>query len=440
VRARTWSPKAIAVIVAAAIAVAGWFAWRHQQPDPRPAGAKAPVVAVLAFANMSDDPRQEFFSDGLSENVIDSLAHVRDLQVIARNSSFRYKGKAADVRVIGQELGAAYVVEGSVRRSADTVRVTAQLIDAKSGAHLWSQSYDRELNTKNVFAIQDEIAQGIVSTVVGFSGVVRQQELALVKAKPPSELSSYECVLLGMQYLRVLSLKNFRQARDCLEPAVKLEPDYASLWRYLAYVYSSEYQQGFDPRPNSLDRALEAAQRAAQLAPGDVDIEAQLAIIHFFRGELNEFKSLAHRLAKLPPNGSVSVGGVGLFLCYADEWETGLAMIDRAKALDPYFPGWYLNGEFHDHLRKGEAQAALETAQRINLPDFPQALSQLVAAYGALNRPQDAKPYVERIRKLDPAFESHVRDHWTARFRYQPQYLEVLLDAMRKGGLNVPPK
>jgi len=229
-----------ALIAAAGLILIGAVAlgaWQLSRVSTHVAGKGVPVVAVLAFANMSGDPQQEYFSDGLTENIIDTLAQVRDLRVIARTSAFRYKGQAVDVRRVGEELGAQYLVEGSVRRSAQTLRVTAQLIDTGTGLHVWSKTYDRELTAKNVFAIQDQIAVGIVNTLAGTYGVLRQQGLAAAKRKPPSALSSYECVLLGMEHRRTFSLQTSRRARDCLEKAIMVDPDYAALWGYLALVY-----------------------------------------------------------------------------------------------------------------------------------------------------------------------------------------------------------
>jgi tetratricopeptide (TPR) repeat protein len=328
------------------------------------------------------------------------------------------------------------LVEGSVRRSAQTLRVTAQLIETGTGLHVWSKTYDRELTAKNVFAIQDEIATGIVNTLAGTYGVLRREGLAAAKRKPPSELSSYDCVLLGMEYVRALSLQNYRRARDCLEKAIEVDPDYAAVWSYLAMVYDHEYTFGYDPRPGSMDRALEASQRAVRLAPDEALTHQVLARTRFFRGELVEFKAATDRAIELSPKGSTAFGSLGIYLCYAGEWEKGLALIEQAKMLDPYFPVWYHNGAFHDHYRKGEYAAALAAALKGNLPDYALGQSLIVAAYGQLGRADEAKPYVKRIREIAPGFEA--REFWHKRFQFQPEYLERLLEGLRKGGLKVP--
>ncbi|MFN0315764.1 MAG: adenylate/guanylate cyclase domain-containing protein [Burkholderiales bacterium] len=429
----------IAVIII--VAATGSIVWWMGRPATHPARGKGePVVAVLAFANMSADPKQEYFSDGLTENIIDSLAQVRDLKVIARNSSFRYKGQAVDVRKAGEELGASYIVEGSVRRAAKTLRVTAQLVETKSGSHLWSKTFDRELTAENVFAIEDEVATGIVNAMSGTFGVLRQVGLEAAKRKAPRELSSYECVLLGMEHERALSLQTFRPARDCLEEAVKVDPDYAAGWAYLSWIYRSEYIYGYDSRPGSLDLAIEAARRAVALAPDHAYNHSSLALAHFSRGDLAEFKAEAERAIALSPKGSTAIGLLGVYLCYAGEWDKSLALIAQAKALDPYPPAWYNHPEFHDHYRKGNYSEALKAAQKGDLAESALTQSLTVAVYGALGRAEEATLYVKRIRELDPSFEEKAREHWYKRFRFQPEYLERFLDGMRKGGLKIPEK
>jgi len=412
------------------IVISAWHLLRTQQSG-RLKGE--PVVAVLAFTNLSGDPKQEYFSDGVSETIIDNLAQVRELKVIARNSSFRYKGKAVDIRTVGEELGAHYIVEGSVRRSADKVRVTAQLIDAKSDAHLWSKTYDRELTAQDIFAIQDDIAADVVTTISGMYGVLNKASLDAIRRESPSQLKSYDCVLLSLAYLQVLSLETFRATRDCAEEAVKTDPDYAPLWVVLATIWRAEYQFNYDPRPNALERSLEAGRRALQLDPQVARAHHQLALTYFFRRDIDSFKLEAERELELGIAGSQ--GTLGIFLIYAGEWEKGQSLIEQAKRLDPYPPSYYLNGEFHDAYRKKDYEKAVEVATRIFLPDWVQGQSQMIAALGQLERIDEAKQYIKRIYEIEPNFDA--RKHWQARFFHQPEYLEHLLDGMRKAGMKV---
>ncbi len=412
----------------------------HQAGVPEhPPGVEParPSIAVLPFDNLSEDAAQDYFVDGLTEEIIGTLARFPDLAVIARNSTFRYKGQAVDVRVVGQELGAHYIVEGSVRRGGETIRVAAQLVETETGAHLWTETYDRALTAENVFAIQDEIAVAIATTLADTYGVLRQEGLAAARRKPPGDLRSYDCVLFAMEWMRTLSLETHRTARDCLERAVETDPDYAPVWSNLAQIYVIGDSMGYGSRPGLIERGLEAAQRGVELAPGDSFAQWNLAQAHFFRGELDAFKAAAERAIESASKGASTLGIAGLHLAYAGEWDRGLALVEEAKAFDPYYPGWYHFPEFFDHYRKGAYEVALATAQKINLPGYRWAQAALAAAYGQLGRDEDAQQIVTRIMELDPDFEATARaDRWKW-FRYQEDLLDQFMEGLSKAGLDV---
>jgi adenylate cyclase len=343
-----------------------------------------------------------------------------------------------DVRAVGEELGVRYLVEGSVRRGADTIRVSTQLVETETGSHLWSETFDRALTAENVFAIQDEIAAAIATTLADTYGVLRQEGLAAARRKPPGDLRSYDCVLLAMEWLRTLSLETHRTARDCLERAVENDPDYAAAWGELALMYVFEDSMGYDPRPGSLDRALEAAQRGVELAPDDSFAHFPLAQAHYFRGELDAFRAAVERAIEGASKGSSRLAFAGLYLAYAGEWDRGLALIEEAKAFDPFFPRWYHFPEFFDHYRKGAYEAALATAQKVNLPDYVWAQALIAAAYGQLGRADQAQPIVKQILELDPDFEATARANRWKFFRYQEDLLDAFMDGLRKAGLEIP--
>ena len=233
------------------------------EEDPLLALPTGPTVAVLPFENLSRDPDQEYFSDGLTDDVITALSRFKDLFVIARNSTFRYKGQAVDVRQLSRELGARYVLEGSVQRAESTLRVTAQLLDAKNGTHLWADTYDRELSASSIFAIQDEITEQVVATIAGKFGVISRARFSEVKEKPTESLDAYEWVLkAGAYYIDNWDAIQHAEVRDGLERVVKSDPGYADAWAWLCHIYIDEYRWDYNPRPDPLDRALDAARRA----------------------------------------------------------------------------------------------------------------------------------------------------------------------------------
>lgn len=435
----------LAIVALVIVSVVGWQLTQTSEPEIEAESPdrmalslpEKPSIAVLPFDNLSGDPTQEYFADGITEEVISALARLPDLGVIARNSTFRYKGEAVDVRVVGAELDVAYIVEGSVRRGGDTIRVTALLVDALTGSDLWTATYNRALTPENLFAIQDDIASAIANTVAGDHGVLRQQAFAVAKRKPPSELSSYECVMLAMEWQRRISRASHSAARACLEKVVENDPDYAAAWSHLANILIYADNLGYDTGPGVLDRALAAANRSVELAPGDPLAHWVLAWVHFFRGELDEFKVGLERAVDRAPRGASFLGNAGLFVAYAGEWERGLALIEEAKAFDPYFPSGYHFGAFFDHYRKGAYKQALVTAQQVNLPEYVWAQALIAAAYGQLGQVDEAEPVVERILILDPEFEMTARANRWKWFRYQEELLDQFMDGLRKSGLDI---
>jgi TolB-like protein len=270
------------------------------------------VSETLSFKNLNGDPEQEYFSDGLTDDIITALSRFRELFVIARNSTFRYKGKSVDVREINRDLGARYVVEGSVRKTGTRLRVTVQLLDAKDGTHLWADTYDRDLSASDIFAVQDEITEQIVGTIGSNWGVISRARFAEIREKPTDSLDAYECVLqVGAYYRDNYIATEHVKVRACLERAVKSDPGYADAWASLSRIYLDEHRFNYNPRPNPLDRALKAARRAVESDPTHQGAHEALANAHFFRHELDEFFAETERAIALNPNNAVMLARSG---------------------------------------------------------------------------------------------------------------------------------
>jgi len=239
---------AVLVIAAVGWYVAGLRSSRDlSKDDPILAMPTGHGIAVLPFDNLSGDPKQDYFSDGITEQVITDLTRFRTLNVIARNSTFKYKGRPVDVRQVGTELGVGYVLEGSVRREAKYVRVTAQLLDAQTGAHLWAETYDRDLTASGLFEVQDDITARVVGAIGGAYGALSRAPLEQSETKDTTRLDVYECVLRTYEYWAILSEAEHLKARECLERSVGADPNYSEAWALLARVYADEYEQGFNP-------------------------------------------------------------------------------------------------------------------------------------------------------------------------------------------------
>jgi len=289
-----------------------------------------PSIAVLPFTNMSGDPEQRYFADGITEDIITELSRARGLFVIARNSSFSYRDKAVDVRRIAHELGVRYVVEGSVRRMADRIRITAQLIDAVSGNHLWSERFDR--NIDDLFAIQDEVTQTIVTTM---TGRLEDAEIWNASRKQTDSLSAYDCLLRGVEQLRAYGPDVNRRARELFEQAIALDPRYALAHAYLALALVIENGYG-----NASDvikqRALEAAAAAVRLDPRESRCHIFLGQVHRFRLEYDLAISHLERGLALNPNDATGMIHLATVLAVCGRAEEGVEILHRAIKLDPY--------------------------------------------------------------------------------------------------------
>ena len=391
---------------------------------------------------MSGDPGQEYFTDGITEEIITELTRFHDLFVIGRNSTLKYKGKGADVREVGRDLGVRYVLEGSMRRSGGRIRVTAQLLDASNGAHLWAENYDRDLTAADLFAIQDEITKHVVATVAQPYGVIARSAMSAVKAKRPESLSAYECVLRYWAYEETLTPAEHLRMRDCLESAVQTEPQYAEAWALLSSIYRHEVLFQFNPRsepPPPLDRSLSAAQHAVELDPRNEIARSFLAVTHFQRREFDAFVREEERALALSPNNSYVLAAAGMWFSCMGQWDRGVALIKKAQTLNPYHPGWYHFPLAMSHYGKGEYEQAAAEFANINTPGWYQMHVGLAASYGQLGRTQEAQAAVKALLERKPDFLADPRHFY--RMRNIPNEVgERLMDGLRKAGLDIPPE
>ncbi|MCL4524700.1 MAG: protein kinase [Acidobacteria bacterium] len=390
-------------------------------------------VAVLPFKHPSVDADLEGLADGLTEDITTGMSRFTYLHVIGRNSTMLYKGKATDLRAVGKELGARFVMEGGLRRSGTTVRVSVQLVDAATGTHLWAESYDRDLSATSSFALQDELTAKIVSTVSDMYGVLPRSLGALAKAKPPESLSPYEAVLRSFSYWQLLTAEDHRESRDALERAAKLSPTYAEVWAALSIMYLEEYKHSFNERPDSLGRALAAARHAIELNPANQLGLMALAQALYFLKDFGAFRPAAERAIALNPLDSSTVAMMGILIAYSGDWDAGVALVDRALALNPHHPGWYHFGRFYNFYFKGQYEQALEVAQRINLPTYFYTHMLLAAVHGQLGNKANAHAALQALLARFPDFAARGREElekWLNR-----NYVEQLLEGLRKAGL-----
>lgn len=398
---------------------------------------KGPAIAVLPFHNLSGNQEDEFFTDGITEDIITGLTRFTNLFVIARSSTARFKGERVDVREVGRELGVSCALQGGIRRSADHLRVNTELVDASTGAHLWAERYDRDLTPGDIFQVLDDITNRVVATLAGAEGVLTRSGATKARAKPTNSLDAYEAVLRAFSYWDRQNPAEHLELRRVLERALVLDPEYAPAWACLSIFYLDEHRVGFNPGPEPLDRALEAARRATELDPTGHHSQHALAQVHFYRRERDAFFLAAQKAVRLNPNDCTVVAMMGLLTAYAGEWETGIAMLEKAMALNPYHPGWYyLPLAFHRY-REREYEVALKEALKVDMPAYWPNHLILAAIYGQLRRPEEARAALKRLLQLFPSFEGRAREE-LGKWFFEEEVLEHLLEGLEKAGLGVP--
>jgi TolB-like protein/class 3 adenylate cyclase/cytochrome c-type biogenesis protein CcmH/NrfG len=293
--------------------------------------SERPSIAVLPFQNLSVDPEQEYFADGIVEDIITALSRNRAFFVISRNTTFTYKGSAIDVARVARELGVRYVLEGSVRRAANRVRITAQLIDAANGRHLWADRYDRDL--ADVFAVQDEIAQTIAGELA--PGII-SAEMQQARRKDPSQLDAWDRTMRAHWHIRRFTREDLAEARRLLEQAIELDPTNAMALGDLSFAYHFEACFGWDEDvAQTYARAGEAAQRALAIDDGDAHAHSALAIYDLFQGRHEEALRRLRRALDLDPNSAFVRGYLGVSYGFAGDYEAALPALDEAIRLRP---------------------------------------------------------------------------------------------------------
>ncbi len=386
-----------------------------------------PSIAVLPFVNMSGDPQEDYFSDGITEDIITELSRFRSLLVIARNSSFQYRGRAVDIRRVGRELAVRYVVEGSVRRAGARIRVTAQLIDAETGSHLWADRYDRDL--EDVFELQDDITRAIVGVLPR-----RLEEAALERAgrKAATSLTAY-VHLLRAEWLWYRDAGH-EEVLALLGKAVELDPGYARAYARMALIYGYLRASG-DPSDELTEPARRFAARAAELGDGDARVHAQIAASHLFCGRHDLAEVHSERAVTLNPNDAEAVYRRGLTLTYGGAPEAGLDWFARALRLDPNMPQGYLEALFDAHYMAGEYGKALDIYRRWSNPQ-PYMVVEAAACFAQSNRLDELRTCVREFTKSRPeSFDLAAFIRAQMAMCRRPEDREHWLEGYRKAGL-----
>ena len=392
-------------------------------------------IAVLPFKYFGADADLAALADGMTDDIVTGLSRFSYLRVIARSSTLHHSHNALDVRAVGRELGARYVMEGTLRQAGSRVRIAAQLVDAQSGAHLWAETYDRTFQPDEIFALQDDLVPKIVSTAADTYGVLPRNMSEVLRNRDPKQLTSYEAVLRSFAYFPRLSAADHAAAESGLERAVQQTPGYADAWAMLSMLYREEYTHGFNLKSDPIGRAHSAARRAVEAAPSNHLPYHALASAQFFRRELQAFRNSAEKAVALNTMDGFTTAYMGFLVAYAGDWERGCALVEHARDLNPHHPGWYWFPSFFDAYRKGDYRAALSFALKVNMPSFWRTNFALAVAYGQLGEQEAARNAVRELVALRPDFPVAAYEElgkW-----WHKDLVEHLLEGLRKAGMEI---
>ena len=334
----------------------------QRTPRSSPKATSKPSIAVLAFENMSTDPEQEYFSDGIAEDLITELSKLSGLSVIARNSSFVFKGRNVDLREVGRDLGVRYVLEGSVRKAGSRVRVNAQLIDSETGSHLWAERYDRDL--ADIFAVQDEVTGEIVRAL---SVRLSRDEKRRSRSRHSADAEAYDYFLRARSY--PISATGRAAARALTERAIAVDPDFADAHADLAHHLINESEFGVAPSHETIQLAIRSAETAIKLDPDSSSAHYALAKLKLFEDDRDGFAAAAKTALELSPNSAILLADIGRLYAHAlGQLSEGAALARRAIALNPYHPGWYSWALMIEAVHTDDYATAVELLKSIDEP------------------------------------------------------------------------
>ncbi len=399
------------------------------KPEPNSATAS---IAILPFANMSGDPEQEYFSDGITEDIITDLSKIAGLTVIARNSSFTYKGRSVDVRTIGRELGVRSVLEGSIRRAAKRVRITALLVDAETGGHLWAERYDRDLT--DIFEVQDDVTRQIVDAL---KVTLSPAENARLTAGGTSSMDAYDYVLRGRELLlgKTKNRETFEQSTKFFMRALELDPNYPKAYAALSMAYNLDYQNRWSDDPDSsLPLAKRYAEQAIEKDPNEPFARLVASWAAIFEKDLDRATSEVNTALRLNPNFALAYSNLGSIHNYSGRPLEAIPMFERAIRLDPAFRAQNLHFLGIAHLLAGkyETAAALLRERILLVPgtDFSRVF--LASALGYLGEVDEARRIWRELKEINPKYS--FREHFS-RQPFRQEDVERVADGLKKAGL-----
>jgi len=363
----------------------------------------------MPLLNRTDDAEQEYFVDGLTEELATELARYQDLRLIASQSTMKFKGQQADPQEVGRALGARFLLVGSVRESLETVKVSIQLLDTTTGVQTWGESYKSDLAAADLIGMQEDIASRVAGALADQYGLISRRLSAESRKKAPADLKAYDAVLRFYHYEILMTPESFREALQALEGAVEIDPEYGLAWAMLGHLHADNHALGFCEIEAPLEKAMAYARKGAALAPENQFAQDALSLVYFHRGNRELFLEQVERTLALNPNSPYFVGVAGWHTMLMGEWERGLALMQRGMKLNPYHPSWFHLATFMNYYHREEYESAVTEALKFNCPELFWDPVMRAAAHAQTRREDEAKAAVAELLELVPDFTTRGR-------------------------------
>ena len=442
---KQWQMAAMGLVIGVIVVVVAIVIWKFYVPTPKIEVASKekmafplpdkPSIAVLPFTNMSGDPQQEYFSDGITEEIITALSKVPRLFVIARNSTFTYKGKSVNVKQVSEELGVRYVLEGSVRKTEDKVRITTQLIDALTGHHLWAEKYDRDL--KDIFAIQDEISFKVVTAL---QVKLTDGEQALTYAGGTKNFEAYARYLKGADYVKRINKEGNLLARKMAEETIALDPNYPRGYRLLAMTHWLDVRLGLSKDPKqSLTESVRLYQKTLAMDPSDGSARVLLGFVFTIMRQYEKGMAEAEQGVAISPNASIAHIYHGYILIFNGMHKEAIEAIKKAIRLDPLPPDFYWRclGQAYCHVGMYEEAIAASKEALRRYPDAILTHVLLAQVYALSGRESEARAEVEEVLRINSRYSV---EFFRSSTPYKnPADMELMANALLKAGVPKTP-
>ena len=400
---------------------------------------RGPSIAVLPFQNYGADPNDQFFADGLTEETIANLSRFKDLFVFSRSTTTNMARDGAGIRQLHETLGVDFVIEGSVRKSSRSVRVTVQLIDAATDGHIFAERLERPCTPEGVFEIQDEIAGLVAGRAADRYGPLGRYMARASRAGQPSRWETYLWIIRFYDYYAKHLPDLHLEVREGLERALETDPESSDAWAALAVIYLDEHRLHMNRRDDfpALGRALETALRSVAFDPDNAMAHQVLAMTYYHRHEIADFRVAAQRALELNPGHAVVLADIGFCYAYSGEWDRGIALLERAQEISPVHPGWYHMPMAVRHMLDGDPGAAIVEMRKSPMPGFYWYHALMACFFARAGREGDAAREVQDLLAAFPDFAGKMQGElrlWID----DEEIIESISEGLRKAGLAIP--